>query len=89
MRCVARLGPEGLTGYEAHEERARARNELLSLSGRNISELPAVVNPERRPLAQYVASLVATVVRWHRQGIQVVLAMEVTIRQGRPAEDRG
>ena len=39
---------DGLTGYDAHRERARARNVALSLSGRDIGELPAVLDPERR-----------------------------------------
>ena len=40
--------PEGLTGYEAHKERARQRNIELSLSGRDIGEMPVVVNAERK-----------------------------------------
>ncbi len=44
--------PEGLTGYEAHKERQRARQAELSLSGRDIGELPAVVNAERRAKAE-------------------------------------
>jgi len=44
--------PEGLTGYEAMKERARARNAELSLSGRDIGELPAVVNAERKAQAE-------------------------------------
>jgi hypothetical protein len=39
--------PEGLIGYEAHKERARQRNLELSLSGRDIGELPQVVDPDR------------------------------------------
>ena len=38
--------------YEALKERARARNAALSLAGRDIGELPAVVNPERRARAE-------------------------------------
>ena len=34
------------------KERARARNAALSLAGRDIGELPAVVNPERRAKAE-------------------------------------
>jgi len=34
--------------YEALKERARQRNLELSLAGRDIGELPAVMNPERR-----------------------------------------
>jgi len=41
-------GEELLSGYDAHRERARARNVAMSLSGRDIGELPEVVDPERR-----------------------------------------
>ncbi len=37
-----------LTGYDAMRERARARNVALSLSGRNIGDLPEVIQPERK-----------------------------------------
>jgi len=37
--------------YEALKERARARNAVLSLAGRDIGELPDVVNPERKEKA--------------------------------------
>ncbi len=37
-----------LTGYDAMRERARARNIALSLSGRNIGELPEIVDPDRK-----------------------------------------
>ncbi len=43
--------PEGLTGYEAMKERARLRNAMLSLSGRDIGDLPPVVDPVRRARA--------------------------------------
>ena len=38
--------------YEALKERARARNAALSLAGRDIGELPAVVDPERKAQAE-------------------------------------
>ncbi|GMU38246.1 MAG: phage terminase large subunit family protein [Phycisphaerae bacterium] len=44
--------PEGLTGYEAMKERARARAEQLSLSGRDIGELPVIMNGERKQGAE-------------------------------------
>jgi hypothetical protein len=44
--------PEGLTGYEAHKERAAQRNRELSLLGRDIGELPAGVNAERKAKAE-------------------------------------
>ncbi|HEV3383237.1 MAG TPA: hypothetical protein VG097_00410, partial [Gemmata sp.] len=37
--------------YESLKDRARARNAALSLAGRDIGELPAVVNPERKARA--------------------------------------
>ena len=37
--------------YGSLKERARARNAALSLAGRDIGELPAVVNPERKTRA--------------------------------------
>ncbi|MBX3384167.1 MAG: phage terminase large subunit family protein [Phycisphaeraceae bacterium] len=43
--------PEGLTGYEAMKERARQRNAMLSLSGRDIGDLPDVADPARRARA--------------------------------------
>jgi len=39
---------DGLAGYDAVRERARERNKALSLSGRNIGELPPVEDAERR-----------------------------------------
>jgi hypothetical protein len=42
----------GLTGYEALKERARQRNATLSLSGRDIGDLPAVADIDRRAKAE-------------------------------------
>lgn len=39
--------------YEAMKERARARNAALSLAGRDIGEMPEVVNPERKEKAAH------------------------------------
>jgi len=44
--------PDGLTGYEAHKERAAQRVRDLSLAGRDIGELPAVANAERKENAE-------------------------------------
>jgi len=44
---------EGLTGHDAHRERARARNMALSLSGGDIGDLPDVVDPERRARCEH------------------------------------
>jgi hypothetical protein len=43
--------PESLTGYEAAKERSRIRHEILSLSGRDIGELPEVGDPQRKEAA--------------------------------------
>jgi hypothetical protein len=37
--------------YEAHKERARARQALISVTGRDIGPIPPVANPERRARA--------------------------------------
>lgn len=42
--------PEATAGYTAHREAARERNRLLSESGRDIGDLPPVVDPARRAL---------------------------------------
>jgi len=44
--------PDGLSDYEAHKERARMRNVEMSRSGRDIGELPKVVNAERKAFCQ-------------------------------------
>jgi hypothetical protein len=46
--------PSGMTSYDAMKEQARLRNALLSVSGRDIGDLPAVVDPVRK--AQAAAS---------------------------------
>ncbi len=43
--------PVGLTDYEAMKERARLRNAMLSLSGRDIGDLPEVADPARKQRA--------------------------------------
>ena len=52
QRAAAAARESGLTGYEAHKERARQRNMALSLSGRDIGELPEVVNADRKARAE-------------------------------------
>ena len=44
--------PDGPTGYEAHKQRAAQRNRELSISGRDIGELPAVAEPQRKQRAE-------------------------------------
>ncbi|MCC6319887.1 MAG: phage terminase large subunit family protein [Phycisphaerales bacterium] len=50
-RAEAAREPEGLTGYEAMKERARLRNAVLSLSGRDIGDLPPVADSARKERA--------------------------------------
>lgn len=50
VRHTPRPKPEG-DPYETVKERARARNAALSLAGRDIGELPAVVDPLRKQRA--------------------------------------
>ena len=50
VRHTPRPEPEG-DPYEQLKDRARARNAALSLAGRDVGELPAVVNPERKARA--------------------------------------
>ncbi|OAI52077.1 hypothetical protein AYO47_06565 [Planctomyces sp. SCGC AG-212-M04] len=50
-RHVRRADPDPSQSYDALREQSRARNALLSLSGRDIGEMPAVVNPERKQQA--------------------------------------
>ena len=47
------LPKNGLTGYEARKERERARSAEMSSSGRDIGDLPAVVDPDRRAKAEH------------------------------------
>ncbi len=50
LRHAPRPEPEG-DPYEKLKDRARARNAAIALAGRDIGELPAVVNPERKARA--------------------------------------
>lgn len=51
QRHAPRREPDGPVGYETLKEQARARNAQLSLSGRDIGDLPAVVHPDRKQQA--------------------------------------
>ncbi|MEQ9616647.1 MAG: hypothetical protein RLN60_01290 [Phycisphaerales bacterium] len=44
----AAIPPEGSSGYEAYRERKAREARSLSLSGRDIGELPEIVEPDRR-----------------------------------------
>ena len=43
----------GLSSYDANRERSRQRNMAMSVSGRNIGDLPAVENPECKKRAKH------------------------------------
>jgi hypothetical protein len=47
IRHAPRAEPDG-DPYEKVKERARARNAALAIAGRDIGELPAVANAERK-----------------------------------------
>jgi hypothetical protein len=79
----------GLTGYEAHKERARQRNAELSLSGRDIGELPAVADPQRKGRAerdfryfceQYFAQTFH--LPWSPDHLRVIAKIEQAVLQG-------
>ena len=52
--CVLTNSPEaeGLSGYEAMKEQARGRNAEMSAIGRDIGEIPEVIDSERKQKAQ-------------------------------------
>ena len=50
-QVVGSGGATPLSGYEGMKERARARNAKLSAAGRDIGDLPEVVDPERKERA--------------------------------------
>jgi hypothetical protein len=88
-RQRAQAEPEGLTGYEAHKERARQRAVDMSLSGRDIGELPAVVNSARRDKAcrdfrffceQYFAQTFH--LDWSKDHLKVIAKIEQAVLEG-------
>jgi len=88
-RHRSRPEAEGLTGYEGHKERARQRNLELPLSGRDIDELPAVVNPDRKTRAerdfrflceQYIPQTLY--LRWSPDHLKVIVKIEQAVLEG-------
>ena len=88
-RHTPRPEPEGLTGYDAHRERAAQRNRELSMSGRDIGEMPAVVNAERKQVAernfryfceQYLPQTFH--LRWSPDHLKVVRKIEQAVLEG-------
>jgi hypothetical protein len=81
--------PGGLTGYDALRERARDRSMALSLSGRNIGELPAVADPERKARTerdfrffceQYFPQTFT--LEWSDDPLQVIAELEQAVMEG-------
>jgi len=80
---------ETLSGYDAMKERARARSEALSLSGRNIGELPAVVNPPRRAACRKTFRLFCETyfpqtfnLPWSDDHLKVIAKIEQAVLEG-------
>lgn len=89
QRHAPKPEPERLSGYDALKERSRQRNAQLSLSGRDIGELPAFVNPERRARAQrnfrffcerYFAQTFH--LPWSEDHLKVIAKIELAVLEG-------
>jgi len=85
----AQAQESGLTGYDAHRERSRQRNIAMSLSGRDIGDLPAVENPERKARAerdfrffceQYLAPTFH--LPWSDDHLKVIAKIEQAVLEG-------
>ncbi|QOJ01036.1 MAG: phage terminase large subunit family protein [Phycisphaeraceae bacterium] len=81
--------PEGLTGYEAMKERARLRNAMLSLSGRDIGDLPSIADPVRRARAardfQYFCETYfgqTFHLKWSDDHLKVIAKIEQAVLEG-------
>ena len=57
--------PEGLVGYDAHRERMAQRNRELSLSGRDIGEMPAMARGETPKPYESRSGIVAVIASCH------------------------
>lgn len=81
--------PNAADQYQDLKERARARNAALSLAGRDIGELPAVVNPDRKAQAARNfrffcdAYFPMTFTKaWSKDHLQVITKMERSVLDG-------
>jgi hypothetical protein len=88
VRHAPRPQPDG-DPYETLKGRARARNIALSLAGRDIGELPAVVKPERKEEAasdfrffceQYFP--LTFHLPWSRDHLKVIAKIEQAVLRG-------
>ncbi len=78
-----------LTGYEAHRERSRQRVVELSLSGRDIGELPPVYNQQRRDQAERDFRFFCETyfpqtfhLEWSDDHLKVIRKIEVSVLEG-------
>jgi hypothetical protein len=85
----AARAPEGLTGYDAMKERARLRNAMLSLSGRDIGDLPPVADPARRERAARDFRFFCEVyfpqtfhLKWSGDHLKVIAKIEQAVLEG-------
>jgi hypothetical protein len=81
--------PDGLTGYEAMKERARQRNAMLSLSGRDIGDLREVADPARKERAardfRYFCEtyfLQTFHLKWSDDHLKVIAKIEQAVLEG-------
>ncbi|GMV72861.1 MAG: hypothetical protein AMXMBFR77_26980 [Phycisphaerales bacterium] len=83
------LSSRSAQAYESHRERARQRNLALSESGRNIGELPPVVNRRRRRRAErdfryfcerYFPSTFS--LAWSADHLKIIAKIEQAVLQG-------
>ncbi|NLE59324.1 MAG: hypothetical protein GX616_13265 [Planctomycetes bacterium] len=81
--------PQGVTGYEALKERARQRNLEMSLSGRDIGELPPVADPQRKAKAArdfrfFCEAYFSAVFHlpWSPDHLKVIAKIELAVLEG-------
>ncbi len=85
----AASAPDGLTGYDAMKERARLRNAVLSLSGRDIGDLPPIADPARRTKAARDFRFFCEVyfpqtfhLKWSTDHLKVIAKIEQAVLEG-------
>ncbi|MEO0513576.1 MAG: hypothetical protein AAF108_11910, partial [Planctomycetota bacterium] len=78
-----------LSGYDAHRERARARNAAMSLSGRDIGELPEVEDAARKDRARGDFRFFCEAyfpqtfhLRWSADHLKVIAKIEQAVLEG-------
>ena len=88
IRHTPKPEPEG-DPYEKMKDRARARNVALAIAGRDIGELPEVVNPDRKALAasdfRYFCESYFPLtfhLRWSPDHLKVIAKIEQAVLRG-------